>query len=697
MTPSLCVFMICKNEEKHIARAIRSVLPIASRLVIVDTGSTDNTRRVAEDAAYAVRLIFEVFTDASELEGGDWKLWDFGMARNHAIELAEFTGCTHLMWMDADDELVDYRPVRRALYRGDVDTFAIFIESSGQKWLHQRIWKTDKHVRFKGRVHEFPVIDGLKSEICYTTVRHDSEVVTTQENSNPRNLRILMRQWAEQPDARTAFYIGCTHRDGGRHAEAAKWFEKRLSFGDCYRDEMLFAALYLSRSLRQSGDEAGAEQALLYGEHLAPGWAEFVMERAFLRYTMKDFAGAIDIAARALDKPIIPTALWREPDKYRDQPARLISWCHEHMGNLAQAIVWSELAAERVGKDDPDWNARHQKLKAQFLAVNDPPPAIVKRKREQVALMRPGAIGDILMTLNLIPAFREQNPESDVHYYCAAQYAKPDALMPTMLAAGVNCVLDVAGFDAWRKNYDRVVELVGYPLAEGYPDKPMRLHLLHYFAQELGLPISPDLSQAALGLAPLWQLSLPRPERPDFVPQSGPYLTFQAGAGWSKYKQWMPGRFIRAIDAAIEGETPMILIDGKAGHTLAESIAAVANASMHVGIDSFCNHLTNYLWSDARGARRVPGVILWGSTQATAAGYPDNVNISLGLPCQPCFRENPAISRQPRGPCVNPIRLSYDDPTPWACMEGISVERVAVAVRELWEKTNATGSTVAHG
>ena len=202
----------------------------------------------------------------------------------------------------------------------------------------------------------------------------------------------------------------------------------------------------------------------------------------------------------------------------------------------------------------------------------------------------------------------------------------------------------------------------------------MRQHLLHFFAEEMRLPHTQALPA----------LTLPRPELTHIVCASNePYATIQTRAGWSKYKQWDEERWQRVQKGL---SIPLMPIDERWKRTLSESIALLANASMHIGIDSFCNHLTNYYWTDQHGGRRVPGVILWGSTQASAAGYPHNTNISLGLPCQPCFRENPAISRSPRGPCVNPLRASYEDDTPWACMDGISVERVVEAVREMWAR-----------
>ncbi len=122
-----------------------------------------------------------------------------------------------------------------------------------------------------------------------------------------------------------------------------------------------------------------------------------------------------------------------------------------------------------------------------------------------------------------------------------------------------------------------------------------------------------------------------------------------------------------------------------------ESLALLANAELHVGIDSWSNHATNIVWE---GKGKVPGVILWGSTQASAAGYSQNHNINLGLPCQPCFREDPKISSVPRGVCPNPPGQTYEKPL-HACMHGISREQVLdVIVKEYANRLGARSSTI---
>jgi ADP-heptose:LPS heptosyltransferase len=295
-------------------------------------------------------------------------------------------------------------------------------------------------------------------------------------------------------------------------------------------------------------------------------------------------------------------------------------------------------------------------------------------------LHRPGAIGDIMITLNLVPLLRAAHPGHAIHYACDAAIGA--ALADLMRAAGVDEVEDCNGFIERSDNYTRTFNLIGYPLHEGYPERPMRRHLLQYFASEMGLP-----SDA------LPELTLPRPARPAGLPAH--YATLQAQAGWSVYKNWPRDRWESLLGACADipvfqlGTADEAPIAGAhhdfLGTPLSTAVALVANATLHIGVDSFANHLTHYRWGGDDGAvSRTRGVIVWGSTQASAAGYPHNVNISIGLPCQPCFREDPKLSRMPRGPCITPPGQTYDAPK-HACMHGLPVERVLSEVRRAWD------------
>jgi ADP-heptose:LPS heptosyltransferase len=293
-----------------------------------------------------------------------------------------------------------------------------------------------------------------------------------------------------------------------------------------------------------------------------------------------------------------------------------------------------------------------------------------------IALFRPGAIGDVIMTLNLLPALRERYPGHLVHYYCHRWIGAQ--LGPLMQMAGVTEWHDMDAFAARTGDYRHTFKLGGYPLGEGFPRRPMARHLLQYFAEELGLDAL-GLPALALTLPPLDGLALP-------------YATLHPTARWSAYKNWPLERWtavLRAcpdipvyqIGAADDPPVPGARTD-YLGTPLMAAASLVANARVHLGIDSFTNHLTHYHWN----GRQVPSVILWGSTQRTASGYPHNVNLSLDLPCQPCFREDPGLSMFPQGlgPCPHPSGQTYDAPR-HACMHGITIDQVAAELRRLWE------------
>jgi ADP-heptose:LPS heptosyltransferase/SAM-dependent methyltransferase len=312
------------------------------------------------------------------------------------------------------------------------------------------------------------------------------------------------------------------------------------------------------------------------------------------------------------------------------------------------------------------------------------------RIKPAIALHRPGAIGDIIMTLSLVPLLQAKYPEHEIHYFCNGTIGQ--SLVTLMQKAGVTRGFNTETLAEKRGNYEKVIDLVGYPLHEGYPEKPMKKHLTEYFAAEMGI----KLANNYFGV-PHLTLDAGKYPFPDLVRR---YATIHPQAGWSVYKNWEQEKWERIISA--RSDIPFFQI-GSAGDSrlrgadhsfmgeeLDKSIDLMAHATLHLGVDSWTNHLTNIEWrgpvddtGDYTFQRFTPAIILWGSTQASAAGYERNTNISLGLKCQPCFREDPKISRMPRGPCINPPGQDYAHPK-HACMNGITVTHVIDQIEALW-------------
>src|SRR5262249_59356508 len=81
---SLC--MIVKDEEEVLGRCIDSVGPLVDEIIVVDTGSVDETRSLALQHGASVHTF-------------DWTE-DFAEARNFSFSKAV---CPYILWLDADD------------------------------------------------------------------------------------------------------------------------------------------------------------------------------------------------------------------------------------------------------------------------------------------------------------------------------------------------------------------------------------------------------------------------------------------------------------------------------------------------------------------------------------------------------------------------------------------------------------------
>lgn len=669
--PKVVIGMIAKNEERDLPRCLKSLEGVADGICLIDTGSTDKTMELAEQWAesqgFDVQLAQVIqYTGASEKdEKGDWKLWNFSKARNQYVKTIENMQADYVLWMDADDQLLD-KKIKNLCFLDQYIMHGVQIESGGLKWPHHRLWKTGHKVKYSGWCHEYPDWGGQTAIVHPDIAIYHDAAPGAHENSNDRNLRILKKQMEKEPSPRTAFYLANTYKDRGLNAEAAVAYQKRLDYGKGYEDEYWFAVLYKARCERASKQFDAARSTLLYAIKERADWAEFFMELSYLESDLGRHEKAIGWALQAADIPQPPTQLWREKDKYTDQPYRTISWAYQHLKEYDQAVKWAERAKVKIGKPDDDWDNRIGFLKR----MSDQPTNQAPSKR-RVVWHRPGAIGDVLMTLDFVGLYKKENPNDHIIYKAAPAIAS--MLKPIMLEAGIDEVRTTAE----QFPLDRQIDLIGYPLHEGHPSKPMAQHLIKYFSQELGLGGRYE------------DLKLKLPKR-SIKPQ---YITLHATSGWSMYKNWPLDRWAWVCGELKKNGVRVVQIGGpeekavegvefnRLGLPFTDSLALLANAKMHIGIDSWSNHATNIVWE---GKGKVPGVILWGSSQSTALGYPQNKNLELGLPCQPCFREDPKISRIPRGVCPNPGGQTYENPQ-HACMFGLKQEYVLEEILKVWK------------
>jgi ADP-heptose:LPS heptosyltransferase/glycosyltransferase involved in cell wall biosynthesis len=297
-----------------------------------------------------------------------------------------------------------------------------------------------------------------------------------------------------------------------------------------------------------------------------------------------------------------------------------------------------------------------------------------KVERSVINIFRPGAIGDVLATSAVTAQLAILHPDAEICYYTKV----PEI---AELLVGVRNVLDADEWEQRKAGMDWCA--IGYPIAEGYPERPMRKHLTAYFCQEASLPPGPP--QLSGELKP-YDIEQPR------------WVTIHPQSGWSVYKEWSPDDWNEII-ARIHRTYPgvaVVQIGGSAdlqlrgtdhdlrGRTsISQALWLVKNSLLHLGVDSFTNH--------AAGAFGHPAVVLFGSTSPTGSGYDSAVNLWAGMDCSPCYREDPRLSRQSRGPCINPPGQDYEHPR-HACMAAITVEAVWAAIAEIMPEEMHNGA-----
>ncbi|WP_421657549.1 glycosyltransferase [Leptothermofonsia sp. ETS-13] len=153
--PFLSLCMIVKNEGQNLARCLASAEPYVDEIVVVDTGSQDDTLEIA--AQFGARLDYFEWCD------------DFAAARNYS--LSRVTG-EWILHLDADEELIvedsDFR--QQLLSQPEVLAFAVtrndvnVPEEAFLGGFHVRLFRNLPGFQYVNRYHEQLKYEGDRAD-----------------------------------------------------------------------------------------------------------------------------------------------------------------------------------------------------------------------------------------------------------------------------------------------------------------------------------------------------------------------------------------------------------------------------------------------------------------------------------------------------------------------------------------------------
>lgn len=227
--PTLSVCLIVRDEADMLGPCLESVARLADQLVVVDTGSTDDTVAIAE--AHGAEVHHFAWVD------------DFAAARNASLDAA---AGDFVLVLDADERLAPgaadaIRAVMAAepadapptVYLPLIDNRDAAGQALGADFM-PRLWRNRPGLRFTGRVHEQigRGVDGLRRAFDdRIRIRHlgYDPALAAARGKRARNRALLEAERAERPDDPTiAFYIAKEDYAEGLDESALAGFRRAM-------------------------------------------------------------------------------------------------------------------------------------------------------------------------------------------------------------------------------------------------------------------------------------------------------------------------------------------------------------------------------------------------------------------------------------------------------------------------------------
>ena len=334
ITLSLC--MIVKNEHDTLSRCLECIKDIVDEIIIVDTGSTDDTKDIALK-----------YTD--KVYDFTW-CYDFAKARNFSFSKATKD---YIMWLDADDIILkedqEKLKILKKILTPDIDMvflkYNLNLDKNGipaLSFFRERIVKRSKNYKWISPIHEVIPRSGkvLNENIAITHHKlHPSDP--------KRNLIIFekMKEKGVKFDPRQTFYYARELMYVEKYEESINEFYNVLKNPNSWIENKISSCLDLYSIYMKLNDEDSA-LALLFKsfEYDAPR-AEVCCNIGQYFMNKKNYTLAIYWLNLALKNSYdISSGGFFCKDYYDFIPYINLCVCYYNLGNIELATRYNDLA-----------------------------------------------------------------------------------------------------------------------------------------------------------------------------------------------------------------------------------------------------------------------------------------------------------------------------------------------------------------
>jgi glycosyltransferase involved in cell wall biosynthesis len=329
--------MIVKNEADVLARCLDSVKDAVDEIIIVDTGSTDETKNIA--LRYTDKLYDFEWVD------------DFAAARNRSYEKSTMD---YQMWLDADDII---SPESLSAMLELKKTLDISIEMVTMKYIthwdangypllcstRERLTRRDLNKQWQGAVHECIPLGGnyLETDIAVWHKKlHCGDL--------KRNINIYLKMLENKKSflPRDQYYFARELKENGRYVESAMWFAKFLDDGQGWVEDNIASCLSLALCYKNMGRNDKILPALTRSFLYDAPRPEICTRIGYYYKEKKNFECALKWFLTALGASNRSSKGFVLLDYCGYIPCIEACVCSGELGDLGSAKIYNEKAAE---------------------------------------------------------------------------------------------------------------------------------------------------------------------------------------------------------------------------------------------------------------------------------------------------------------------------------------------------------------
>ncbi|QFG01227.1 glycosyltransferase [Psychrobacillus glaciei] len=297
--------MIVKDEARSISNCLESVKGLVSEMIIIDTGSTDQTIDICKKHGAKVYPYM-------------WKN-DFADARNYGLSYA--TG-DWILWLDADEELDATKKFLLQEILAHTNSYLLSLPilnyygktkpvNKDHVYLYYqlRVFRNYKDITFHNRIHETPL---LPAELTDKEIENISipihhygylEDITETKQKGQRNLQLLQQEVADPSHSPwIEYHLASEYYRQGKYLQAFQYVNESIllflhqnQLPPSLLYKLKYAMLIETNSL--DGAWPSIEKAIL----LYPDYVDLHFYKGDILYKMKNYREALQAFEKCLE------------------------------------------------------------------------------------------------------------------------------------------------------------------------------------------------------------------------------------------------------------------------------------------------------------------------------------------------------------------------------------------------------------